>query len=422
MLVFGSCLHFIIDNFIVDKVPSTRSGRASLTTVLITASLDAAGMGLVMPILPALLSDAGVPTAQVPLNVGILIALYAIMQCIFAPILGRLSDRFGRRRILLASLAGATIDYLVLATTSTLWVFYVARAIAGITGATNAVTATVIADTTPPHERAKRFGLLSACYGGGMIAGPALGGVFGAISPHLPFLLAAFLSATNLLLSFFLLRETRPNIAAGFDSPFKTHRSFRITAIPGVSFLLIAFGLVQFIGQAPGSTWVLFTENRLAWGPVEIGISLSAFGVIQVIVQAALTGRLVERIGESNTAVLGFAADAVGLLGLAAVTNAWGMLPILAALGVGSISLPALQTMLSQRVNEEQQGRLQGALASINSITSIFGPIAFTVIFTLTHLHADGSLWLCAAALYIPCFVLAVRGGRTRRPKKPHVT
>ena len=161
-------MHFIIDNFIVDKVSSLTSARGSLATVLITASLDAAGMGLVMPILPALLHEAGVTADAVPLNVGVLIALYAVMQFIFAPVLGTLSDRFGRRRVLLVSLAGATVDYLVLATTSALSVFYIARAVAGITGATNAVTATVIADITPPHQRAKRFGLLSACYGGGI--------------------------------------------------------------------------------------------------------------------------------------------------------------------------------------------------------------------------------------------------------------
>lgn len=402
-------MHFITDNFIVDKVPSTPSRRASLATVFITASLDAAGMGLVMPILPTLLADAGVSAAAVPFNVGVLIALYAIMQSIFAPVLGRLSDRFGRRRVLLASLAGATIDYLVLAATSTLWVFYVARAVAGITGATNAVTATVIADITSPSQRAKRFGLLSACYGGGMIAGPALGGVFGEFSPHLPFLVAAFLSAINLILSFFLLRETRPDAPVRIESPAQFRHGVPFTSIPGVVVLLAAFGLVQFIGQAPGTTWVLFTENRLDWGPIEVGISLSAFGVVQVLVQALLTGRIVDRIGEPKTAVLGFVADALGFVGLAVVTTTWGMLPILAALGLGSISLPALQTLLSQRVDKEQQGRLQGALASINSITSIFGPIAFTTTFALTHLRADGFLWFCAAALYIPCVMLVVR-------------
>ena len=156
--------------------------------MLITATLDAAGLGLVMPILPTLLDQVGAPDDMIPLHVGLLTALYAIMQFLCAPILGRLSDRFGRRRMLVASLAGATIDYLVLALTDTLWVFYLARAVAGITGATNAVTSTVIADITPPDQRAKRYGWLGACYGGGMIAGPAIGGLFGGVSPHLPFL------------------------------------------------------------------------------------------------------------------------------------------------------------------------------------------------------------------------------------------
>jgi DHA1 family tetracycline resistance protein-like MFS transporter len=144
--------------------------------------------------------------------------------------------------------------------------------VAGITGATNAVTATVIADITPPHQRAKRFGLLSACYGGGMIAGPAMGGLFGAISPHLPFLLAALLSASNLALTFILLRETRPDSPARSASLAQHRGRPGLSAVPGITFLLIAFGLVQFIGQAPGATWVLFTEHRLDWSPVEVGI------------------------------------------------------------------------------------------------------------------------------------------------------
>ena len=326
---------------------SLTSARGSLATVLITASLDAAGMGLVMPILPALLHEAGVTADAVPLNVGVLIALYAVMQFIFAPVLGTLSDRFGRRRVLLVSLAGATVDYLVLATTSALSVFYIARAVAGITGATNAVTATVIADITPPHQRAKRFGLLSACYGGGMIAGPAMGGLFGAISPHLPFLLAALLSASNLALTFILLRETRPDSPARSASLAQHRGRPGLSAVPGITFLLVAFGLVQFIGQAPGATWVLFTEHRLDWSPVEVGISLSVFGIVQVLVQALLTGRIVEWIGEAKTVIIGCVTDALGLVGLAIVTDGLSMAPILAALGIGGIGLPALQTLLS---------------------------------------------------------------------------
>ena len=180
--------------------------------------------------------------------------------------------------------------------------------------------------------------------------------------------------------------------------------------MPGITFLLVAFGLVQFIGQAPGATWVLFTEHRLDWSPVEVGISLSVFGIVQVLVQALLTGRIVEWIGEAKTVIIGCVTDALGLVGLAIVTDAFSMAPILAALGIGGIGLPALQTLLSQRVDEQRQGRLQGVLASINSVTSIFGPVAFTTIFALTYINADGFLWLCAAALYVPCVILIMRG------------
>ncbi|WIY84261.1 Tet(A)/Tet(B)/Tet(C) family tetracycline efflux MFS transporter [Propionimicrobium sp. PCR01-08-3] len=375
--------------------------------MLITAALDAAGLGLVMPILPTLLDQIGAPDDMIPLHVGLLTALYAVMQFLCAPILGKLSDRFGRRRVLVASLAGATIDYLVLALTSTLWVFYLVRAVAGVTGATNAVTATVIADITPPDQRAKRYGWLGACYGGGMIAGPAIGGFFGGISPHLPFLVAAALTGIILALSLSLLRDTRPQGGDGTVAPDPS--TAKLTAAPGMLLLLAVFGMVQFIGQAPGSSWVLFTQQRLDWSPVEVGVSLSIFGLVQVFVQAALTGRIVSRVGETRAILVGIVADAVGLIGLALIINAWAMLPILAALGLGGITMPALQTLLSGRVPDQRQGHLQGTLASLNSLTSIIGPVTFTGIFALTRMGADGTLWLCAAALYVPCALLMIR-------------
>ena len=258
-------MHFIIENSILDKVTACYSHRGTLTTVLITATLDAAGLGLVMPILPTLLNQIGTPNDVIPLHVGLLTALYAVMQFLCAPVLGRLSDRFGRRPILLASLSGAVIDYLILALTGTLGVFYLARAVAGITGATNAVTATVIADITAPDQRAKRYGWLGACYGGGMIAGPAIGGLFGGVSPHLPFLVAALLTGINLVLSQSLLRETRPLGGGDDGGEAPTSGSAKLTAVPGMLLLLAVFGVVQFIGQALGSTWALFTQLRLDW-------------------------------------------------------------------------------------------------------------------------------------------------------------
>nr|AMP54209.1 MFS_1 [uncultured bacterium] len=173
--------------------------------------------------------------------------------------------------------------------------------------------------------------------------------------------------------------------------------------------ILVVFGLVQFVGQAPGSAWVLFTEQRLDWDPLTVGISMSVFGLIQVIVQATLTGRIVAALGELKAILTGIVADSVGLVGLAFAVQSWQILPIMIALGLGSMTVPAIQTLASQRAPQREQGRLQGILASLNSLTSIIGPITFTGIFALTRGGADGALWLCAAALYVPCAALVVR-------------
>lgn len=416
-------MHFIIDHFIVDKVKLSDRHRGTLTSVLLTAILDALGLGLVMPVLPTLLERVGVTGSAVPLHVGLLTALYAVMQLLCAPLLGKLSDRYGRRRILLVSLAGATVDNLFMALAPNLWIFYLARAVAGLTGATGAVAATVIADITPPSQRAARYGLLSACYGGGMIAGPVLGGLLGAASPHLPFLAAAVLTAGTFLLASTLLRETRPDrgqggaesvlpgrsgaVCPGEQSSSPARATLRV--VPGMTLLLVAFGLVQFIGQAPGSTWVLFTGHRFHWDPVEVGVSLSVFGAVQALVQALLTGRVVARCGEVGAVVAGIVADAVGLLCLAVITEGWAVLPVLAALGLGGITDPALQSMLTGRTPEQCQGRLQGVLAGIESFTSVVGPVSFTTLFALTRSGADGTLWFVAAGLYLPCTVLIIR-------------
>ena len=400
-------MNFIIDHFIVDKVNFGRSENGTLATALVTAALDAAGLGLVMPILPTLLEQTGAAFQVIPLYVGLLTGLYALMQFFFAPILGRASDRFGRRPVLIASLIGATLDYMILAATSNLAVFFVARAISGITGATNAVSATVIADITEESERAQRYGWLAACYGAGMIGGPVIGGLFGAVSPHLPFLVAAALSGINLLLSIFVLKETLAPTREGHALPAQSSAR-ALAAVPGMTGILVVFGLVQFIGQAPGSAWVLFTEQRFDWDPLTVGISMSVFGLIQVIVQATLTGRIVATLGELKAILIGIVADSVGLIGLAFAVQTWQILPIMVALGLGSMTVPAIQTLASQRAPQREQGRLQGILASLNSLTSIIGPITFTGIFALTRGGADGALWLCAAALYVPCAALVV--------------
>nr|AMP56805.1 tet_MFS_efflux [uncultured bacterium] len=406
-------MHFITDNFIVDKVKRERTLRRAFPTVIITATLDAAGLGLVMPVLPALLREMGVGDFGLAFQVGLLTALYAVMQFLFAPVLGRLSDRYGRRRVLLASLLGAAIDYLIMGFASQLWLIYLTRGVAGITGATSAVGASIIADISPPEKRAQRFGWLSACYGGGMILGPVIGGLFGSLSPRIPFFVAAALTGLNLILGLLTLPETGANASKGGAGPTALGRTARGVLAPLVS-LLVVFGLVQLIGQAPGSTWVLFTEHRLGWTPFDVGISLSAFGLVQVLVQSTVPGRLVARVGEARTIFIGAGADIAGFVGLAWVNSWIAMIPIMIFLGLGSVSVPALQALLSDRVDEQDQGWLQGILASINSLTSIVGPLVFTSVFALSKNSLDGLLWISAALIYVPVVLILKRSLRSR--------
>ncbi|SHF08399.1 MFS transporter, DHA1 family, tetracycline resistance protein [Streptoalloteichus hindustanus] len=377
-----------------------------------TATLDAIGLGVVMPVLPTLLGthvDAG----QVPFHVGLLTTVYAMAQFLLAPTLGALSDRFGRRPVLLASLAGATVDYLVMAMSPTIWVLYIGRAIAGVTGATTAVVGSCIADISSEQERARRFGVMGACYGGGMIAGPVLGGLLGGLSPHAPFVAAAVLNGLNLLVGLVLLRETH----AGGSEPLTVKQvspltSFRwVRGVPVLGALLFVFFVMQLVGQVPGTMWVLFTEHRFEWNPLAVGLSLAAFGAVHSLVQAVLTGPLVNRIGERRALVLGMCADGLGFVALAAAGLGWLVGPIILLLAAGGIGLPALQGLLTGTVDDQHQGRLQGVMASLNSLTGIVGPLLFTAVYGATVARWDGWVWICGAALYLLCVPALRRAG-----------
>ncbi|OHV75623.1 Tet(A)/Tet(B)/Tet(C) family tetracycline efflux MFS transporter [Rhizobium sp. LCM 4573] len=382
----------------------------SLAVALAVVTLDAMGLGIVMPVLPALLREL-VPPHEVAGHYGILLSLYALMQVFFAPLLGRLSDRHGRRPVLLASLAGAAVDYAVMAAAPVLWVLYIGRIVAGITGATGAVAASTIADMTREGERARWFGFMGACFGGGVIAGPATGGLMGGISAHAPFMAAAFLNGVGFLLAFIFLTEPRPSRSdAEGPASINPLAAFRLDGpLRGLAALIGVFFTMQLIGQVPAALWVIYGEDRFHWETATVGLSLAAFGAVHALFQAFVTGPLSARLGERRTLLLGMMADGAGFLALAFATQGWMVLPILFLLAAGGVGMPALQAMLSRAAGDDAQGRLQGMLAGLTNLTSIIGPLGFTALYAQTAGAWNGWVWVAGAALYIACLPALLR-------------
>ncbi|AZE79497.1 Tet(A)/Tet(B)/Tet(C) family tetracycline efflux MFS transporter [Pseudomonas synxantha] len=387
-----------------------KSNKA-LIVLLNTVALDAVGIGLIMPVLPGLLRDL-THSNDVTAHYGALLALYASMQFVCASVLGALSDRFGRRPVLLVSLAGAALDYAIMATAPFLWVLYIGRIVAGITGATGAVAGAYIADITDGADRARHFGYMSACFGFGMIAGPVLGGLLGRMSSQAPFFVAAALNGLNFLMGCFLLPEShtgkRRPLSAETLNPLASFRWARGMAV--VVALLAVFFTVQLVGQVPAALWVIFGEDRFHWDATMIGISLAAFGILHSLAQAIFTGPVVARLGEKWALILAMIADGTGYILLASATQGWMAFPIMILLASGGIGMPALQAILSRQVDEEHQGQLQGSLAALTSLTSIVGPLVFTAIYAASTTTWNGWVWIAGAALYLICLPALRRG------------
>ena len=360
--------------------------RASVTFILITLFIDSLGFGLVIPILPKLVESlVGGAISDASFAVGALTALYAVMQFFAAPVLGSLSDRYGRRPIILLALGSLGLDYVLLAFAPTIWWLVVGRVIAGIGGATFTPAGAYIADVSPPDKRAANFGLVGVAFGLGFIAGPALGGLLGEGNLRLPFLVAAGLSLANFLFGLFVLPES---LARENRRPFNLAQANPLGALlaiwryAGVAALLpvaVATGLAQMGLQ---SVWVLYTTYRYSWSVSDVGISLAIVGLLSAIAQGALVRPIVGRFGEARTLVggLGVASITFILFGLA--TEGWMMYTITAfyCLGLGLCG-PAMQGLMSRVVPADEQGLLQGALASVNTAATIVGPLLATGLF-----------------------------------------
>lgn len=390
-----------------------RGSRASGLVVIFTAiALDSVGIGLIFPILPGLLRHVTHSNDVAPF-IGITVALYAFMQFIFAPVLGALSDRLGRRPVLLISLFGAAISYVLMASASRLWMLLAGRAIAGLTSANMAVATAYITDISPEDERAGRFGIFNAMFGIGFIIGPVLGGLLGDCWLRLPFIAAAGLNACNMLLALFVLPESHKPEQQKIDlaalnplRPMKWALSRR-----GLAPIILVFFVFSFSGELYGTCWALWGADTFGWNGLWIGLSLGAFGVCHALVQALLTGPTVKRLGERPAIFAGLACACLALVVMALARRSWMVFAIMPVFALGGIGTPALQSLATKQVDKGQQGQFQGVLASVLSLSAIIGPLFFSSAYFLVQKQWPGAIWLSNVifSLVIVPVVLSLR-------------
>ncbi|MES2440581.1 MAG: TCR/Tet family MFS transporter [Verrucomicrobiota bacterium] len=360
--------------------------KPAIVFIFITLFLDIFGIGVIVPVLPKLVEELQGGNLQAAAHsVGWLGALYALMQFIFSPVLGSLSDRFGRRAVILTSLFGSGIDYLVLAWAPTIGWLYLARIVSGITAANFSAASAYIADVTPPEKRAAGFGMIGAAFGLGFIAGPAIGGWLGQYGLRMPFLVAAGITFLNWLYGAFVLPES---LAPENRRPFTWASAHPIKAITALSRWPLVMGLTgsHFLSMISGNIypclWVLYTGNRYGWNSKEVGLSLALVGVMAAIVQAGLAGRILKIIGERRGVYVGLLAMAVAMACYGAATRGWMIYFIILIGSMAGIGSPATQSIISQSVPADEQGAVQGALNSITSVAGIIAPLLWTFLFS----------------------------------------
>jgi len=364
---------------------ATRS-RLTLTCILITVLLDMIGVGIIVPVLPELLESlTGGSVANAAVIGGYLVFAYAFMQFVFSPVLGNLSDRFGRRPILLASLLGLTFDYLMMSIAPFVWYLFIGRIIAGIAGAALATATAYMADITPPHKRTHRFGLIGAAFGLGFIIGPVVGGELGEFGPRVPFYAAAGLAFANFLFGLFVLPESLPRASR---RKFDLRRANPLGAVmalkkyPAVLWLLAVLFFFQLAAQALPTVFSYFTVEMFNFSSSLIGRTLGAFGLGFAISQAVVAGPLSKGIGEPAVAMIGLFAAVVAFAAVGLSTDTYMLYLSIMIGAVSGLAPPAINGVLSRQVPDNSQGELQGAVNAASSLATIIGPLAATQIFS----------------------------------------
>lgn len=391
---------------------------AAMIFILIVVLIDIMGIGLIVPVLPSLVKELAGSAENGARMIGVLTAAYAVMQFLMAPILGRLSDRFGRRPVLLVATAGMALDYLVLYFAPSIWWLFLGRVIAGATGASLTVINAYIADISPPEERAANFGKVGAMFGVGFILGPALGGLLGDYGLRVPFLFAAGISALSWLYGLLILPESLPPEKRKPDwnwadmNPFKPLAA--LTQYPAVRNLTGVFILVGLAMQTIFTTWVLYTEAVLGWSAGQNGVALAVSGLLSALVSAFLVGKAVSAWGERKTLLVGLGFGLAEFL-ILSVANSTPLLYFSLVIGaISGLAQPAIQGYVSAQVSDSEQGQVQGAITSLQSVVGIVGPILATSVFaTFTSDHAPfhfpGAAFAMGAVLMAIGIVLVLR-------------
>ncbi|WP_298853787.1 TCR/Tet family MFS transporter [uncultured Aquimonas sp.] len=384
--------------------------RAALLFIFITVALDILALGLIIPILPKLILEfSSGDSARAATLYGLFAVAFAGMQFLASPVLGALSDRFGRRPVILLSNLGLGLDYILMALAPSLWWLLVGRLLAGITAASITTANAYIADVTPPEKRAAGFGILGAAFGLGFVIGPALGGVLGSIDLRLPFWVAAALSLANFVYGWLILPESLP---AEKRRPFAWRGANPLGALkflrahPGVPVLAGGLFLSQLAHMALPAAFVLYADYRYGWDEREVGLALALVGICSAVVQAGLVRRVIPRIGERRGLLFGLSMGAAGFALYGFASEGWILLLGVPVMALWGFAMPSAQGLLTRHVEAEAQGRLQGALTSLTGIAGIIGPLMFSQILAaaigpLKAWNLPGAPFLLAAALLV---------------------
>jgi MFS transporter, DHA1 family, tetracycline resistance protein len=398
-----------------------RERQAAMPFICVTVLLDMLGIGIIIPVLPQLVTTMyGGSYSEGASIFGWFIAAYALMQFIFAPILGNLSDAYGRRPVILASLMGAGLDYLMMAFTPNLKWLFVGRVIAGITGANITAANAYIADVSPPEQRARNFGLIGACFGVGFILGPALGGLLGNYGLRMPFIAAAILNLCNWLYGFFVLPESLPQKNR---RPFSLANANAFAALKALNRYPVVLGLTAVIAlerlahDSLPATWVLYTTYRFKWTPFDNGLSLALVGVTFAAISAGLTGKLVGWLGERKAIIYALSVGAVTFLCYGLAPKGWMMYAAIVLGSIGGIAVPAIQSLITKMTPATEQGAVQGVISSIQSLAAIVGPLMATNLFAYftssnAPAHLPGAAFVVSSILVAVGVLLAIRSAR----------